>query len=1134
MQRKEDYASALIHEAGINYGNTAEAALSTDFLADPDIVSAVVEGERLSYGHLFNPTFATEISLIDPLPHQRIAVYDHMLSQTRLRFLLADDAGAGKTIMTGLYIREMLARKLISRILIVPPAGLVGNWEHEMRSLFNLPFHIVVGSDARQGNPFTGTRSDLVIVSIDTLAGERMFSRLQEEEVVPYDLVIFDEAHKLTANRGPDFRVRRTGRYRLAEALAGVASDDDRRSLTWSCHHLLLLTATPHMGKDYPYYSLWRLLEPDALATIEAFNAYPMDARRCHFIRRTKEELVYFDGRPIYPTRITDTLSYDLSQGEVSEQRLYDATTRYIQTSYNRARLLNRSAARLAMSVFQRRLASSTYALLRSFERRAEKLRKLIDDIRSGQLNWAQISLSQRKLDDEVEDVLDEKTADEEESIPGQEENERSQDQVLGGILATSLLELQEELRKVEGLLDLARRVYETGEESKFEKLRDILSDPRYRDEKIIIFTEHRDTLDFLVHRLEGIGYTGQIAQIHGGMDYQEREEQVAAFRRPVTDGGALCMIATDAAGEGINLQVCWLMVNYDIPWNPARLEQRMGRIHRYGQKHDPVCIINLVAGETREGRVMATLLEKLEHIRKELGSDKVFDVIGRLFEGVSLREYMEQVAITDDEAAVEQRISGTLTKEQVRALQERERSLFGDGGSVRRELPRLHCSLEQEAYRKLLPGYVRHFVEQAAPLIDIGIEGNIDGVFSLLPLEPGAMDWLLPFLETYPPAIRDLYTLHAPRNGEQAIFLHPGEPIFDRLRSFICTYFSPQALRGAVFIDPAAEQPYFYHLVQVVLSRQADPELRALNRPEMLECRLIGLKHAEGAEIVECPVEHLLLLHKSSGLPSAAIPFAETIAISREQAGAYILSHVVERMAEQHRLALQSTLPSRERFIEHGFTYQAAELAQIRTHFTERVNAGDFRVKGELAKIKARQKGLQLRRAEALAVVRREPELIVPGEVTFLAHALVLPSDDPAEQQRYDASIEAIAVRWARAFEETLGAAVRDVSTPQRALEAGLSEWPGFDLLSRRPSGEEFAIEVKGRAGIGEVELSENEYIKACNLRDRYWLYVVFECAKSVPRLLRIQDPFGKLIVKARGNVVIDDRDIFTAAEPA
>src|SRR5438105_4166788 len=199
----------------------------------------------------------------------------------------------------------------------------------------------------------------------------------------------------------------------------------------------------------------------------------------------------------------------------------------------------------------------------------------------------------------------------------------------------------------------------------------------------MIIFTEHRDTLDSLVRRLDGLGFTGQIAQIHGGMNYQEREEQVTRFRTPVAEGGAKYMVATDAAGEGINLQVCWLMVNYDIPWNPARLEQRMGRIHRYGQKHDPVHIINLIAGKTREGRVMQTLLKKLESIRKELSSDKVFDVVGRFFEDISLREYMEQVALEADATNVQRRIEGKLTKEQVRAWQERERALYGDGGAV-------------------------------------------------------------------------------------------------------------------------------------------------------------------------------------------------------------------------------------------------------------------------------------------------------------------------------------------------------------------------------------------------------------------------------------------------------------------
>src|SRR5712691_1104931 len=990
--------------AGTDYHLEPQAPPAVDFSSDPEIVRTVVEGERLTYGHLYNPAFAAEISLIDPLPHQRIAVYDHMLKQTRLRYLLADDAGAGKTIMTGLYIREMLTRRLISRALIVPPAGLVGNWEREMRSLFNLSFRIITSNEARSGNPFIGQRSDLLIASVDTLAGERMFARLQEDGVLPYDLVAFDEAHKLAANREADLRIRRTDRYRLAEALAGIPDEDERWQLSWSCYHLLLLTATPHMGKDFPYYCLWKLLEPDVLTTIDAFNAYTADARRPHFIRRTKEELVYFDGRPIYPTRLSNTLSYDLTLGEVGEQALYDATTRYIQISYNRARLLNRSAARLAMSVFQRRLASSTYALLRSFERRAEKLAKMIEEMRAGRLSQSQFTATQQKLD-KLEDALDEKTADEEEIVDDQEENERSEEQLMESVLATSLAELQEELQQVEVLLDLARRVYEAGEESKFERLRAILRDPDYQHEKLIIFTEHRDTLDFLVRRLEGMGFTGQIAQIHGGLDYQEREEQVAAFRRPGEEGGAIYLVATDAAGEGINLQVCWLMVNYDIPWSPARLEQRMGRIHRYGQQHDPVIILNLVAGKTREGRVMQTLLEKMERIRKELGSDKVFDVIGQLFEGISLREYMEQVTLAADDHEVQRRIAGKLTQEQVRALQARELALYGEGGAVRSELPRLKASMELETYRKLLPGYVRHFVEKAAPLVDIGIEDDLEGVFTLRPLKSGAMDWLLPILETYPPSLHDSYTVHVPRNGEQAIFLHPGEPVFDRFRVFVCEHFTQQARLGAVFVDPTAELPYFYHLAQVIVTRQADPTLHALNRPEIIEYRLIGLRQEEGGEVEECPVESLLLLRGSPNLPASARPFGATIETSSELAHAFALSQVAEALTEHHRQALRLSLPEREAFIENGFTYQAAELAEARARQTEKARTGDSRAKGELTRIKERQKGLLASKNEALTVLRREPELIVPGEIAFLAHALVVPSSDPEDKQRYDAN---------------------------------------------------------------------------------------------------------------------------------
>jgi hypothetical protein len=313
-------------------------------------------------------------------------------------------------------------------------------------------------------------------------------------------------------------RVRKTDRYCLAEALAGAPVHDERWRLSWSAHHLLFLTATPHMGKDYPYYAVWRLLEPEVLSTQDAFNGYPPDSRRRHFIRRAKEEMVRFDESPIYPARTSDTLSYDLAQGEISEQVLYDRTTAYIQTYYNRARILNRSAVRLAMSVFQRRLASSTHALMRSFERRLSRISELIEDVRSDRITMEELAARQRRMDESrsLVDVLDEKTADEESIEDGREEHEIAEDQALGGVMALTLGELEAERREVQELLDLSRRVYDLGEESKFNRLAEVIRDPQYQDEKLLIFTEYRDTLTFLVRRLEGLGFTGQVAIVEG------------------------------------------------------------------------------------------------------------------------------------------------------------------------------------------------------------------------------------------------------------------------------------------------------------------------------------------------------------------------------------------------------------------------------------------------------------------------------------------------------------------------------------------------------------------------------------------------------------------------------------------
>lgn len=1119
-----------VAEESASYGkkNTKTNTI-LDFTAQPEIVKVLAEGERLSFGHLMNPAFATEISSIDPLPHQRIAVYDHMLNQARLRFLLADDAGAGKTIMSGLYIREMLSRRLLRRILIVPPAGLVGNWQRELLTLFNLPFRIVSGSDARADNPFIGDASDRIIISVDTLSSPRVFARLRESSVVPYDLVIFDEAHKLAADRGNDLRVRKTDRYCLAEAIAGVQSQNEHWRLSWSAHHLLLLTATPHMGKDYPYYAIWRLLEPEMLATPDAFDEFPADQRQGHFIRRTKEEMVYLDGRPLYPKRMSDTLGYELSQGDVSEQKLYDETTDYLRFVYNKAKMLNREAARLAMSVFQRRLASSTYALLRSFERRMEKLKNLIDNVQDGKITTEQMITMQARLREN--DLLDTTTADEEGDEEHGEAHEQAEERLLQGVVAASLADLLAEKEQVKQLLDLARKVNDGGHESKFDKLREILTDSKFSGEKFIVFTEHRDTLEFLVKRLGGMGYTGQVAQIHGGMHYIQREEEVDRFRKPLEQGGARFLICTDAAGEGINLQFCWIMINYDVPWNPARLEQRMGRIHRYGQKHDPVVIMNLVAPSTREGKVLKVLLEKLEKIRKELKSDKVFDCIGRMFSGVSIKQYME-LAVTEDADDVAQQLAGQLTKEQIQALAEREKSLYGTGGDVAKNLPRLRVNMEHEVYFRLLPGYIRQYIQQVAPLVDIEIDGDMDGVFSLRPLRLGAMDPLLSVLELYPEKSRNNFSFTRPVERKDVIWLHPGEPVFERFRALASERLADEGTRGAVFIDPAATKPYLFHMALLSIVRKADPELAELAQEEVLDCRLVGVRQYEGSEIAICPVEHLLLLKGGHGLPASAQRLAVAAVEQRELARAYLAERIAREMALERKKTLTDSVPEREGFIRRGFDYQEAELSAARAKHSDKARSGNRKAIEALEDVKHQQRELVNRRETAIKILRREPELIAPGTVTFIAHAIVVPSSDPADIEQHDANVELIAMQMAQAFEEVAGAKIIDVHTPELARQAGLPDNPGFDLLSLRPNNEKRSIEVKGRSATGDVEVSANEWAKACNMRQDYWLYAVYNCATPVPRLVRVQDPFGNLLAKAKGSVLVSQVQITEAGE--
>jgi len=393
-------------------------------------------------------------------------------------------------------------------------------------------------------------------------------------------------------------------------------------------------------------------------------------------------------------------------------------------------------------------------------------------------------------------------------------------------------------------------------------------------------------------------------------------------------------------------------------------------------------------------------------------------------------------------------------------------------------------------------------------------------------------LDVLWPVLEAYPPEQRDRLTFYRPEDSIPAIWLHPGEPVFDQLRASTCERFRLDALRGAVFVDPAAHRPYLFHLATVSVLRKGDPDMPALAGDELLENRLIALRQEEGGAVEQCPVERLLLLRGSRGVPLSAITLVANAKKSCEEGQVYATDSFAQSLADEKRNAVVSTLPERESFVRRGFDYQDAELAAMRAKRTEKARAGDPRAKAELTQIKERQRNLAIQMDSILSAMRREPELIVPGEVRLLAHALVVPSSDPDDRRRYDEEVEALAVKMAWAFEEGLGARVKDVSTPGLALSTGLTAHPGFDLLSRRDHQEELAIEVKGRAGGGEVEITENEWAKACNLRERYWLYVVYDCASPSPRLLRVQDPFGKLLASNRTGVLIAERSILAAAE--
>ncbi len=668
---------------------TAESPWSFD--GDGESFKLAVEAKRIDLAFLFDPMMAVHTSNIEPLPHQITAVYESMLDQQPLRFVLADDPGAGKTIMAGLYIRELVMRADAQRICIVAPGSLVEQWRDELWEKFGLEFRIfskALELASPSGNPFED--HDRLIVRLDQMSrNEELQGKLC---AASWDLVIFDEAHKCAAHYYGN-KLDKTKRFTLAEKLGEQT------------RHLLLMTATPHNGKEEDYQLFLSLLDSDRFYGKFRDGVHKVDASDV-MRRMVKEEMVRFDGTPLFPERRAYTVNYTLSDVEAA---LYEAVTDYVKTEMGKAEELGgqrRGSIGFALTSLQRRLASSPEAIFQSLKRRHERLEKRLREEEIGERG--------RKL---LAETLDVPPEDDDDLTA--EEQERLEEELVDRATASQTpRELQAEIIILEGLEAQAKAVVASGLDRKWDELSHILQDaPELKDDsgrlrKLIIFTEHKDTLNYLQGKISGVlGTPEAIVIIHGGVKRDDRRKAQALFR---SDPDARILIATDAAGEGINLQNANLMVNYDLPWNPNRLEQRFGRIHRIGQ-HEVCHLWNLVAKETREGDVYHRLLSKLE-VESEALKGRVFDILGQVFEEISLKNLLiEAIRYSDlpeTRAKLQQKIDHAFTEEHLKSILDRN-ALSQDTLDADR-LFSVKKEMEKAEARRLQPYFVRAFFTEA------------------------------------------------------------------------------------------------------------------------------------------------------------------------------------------------------------------------------------------------------------------------------------------------------------------------------------------------------------------------------------------------------------------------------------
>lgn len=1053
----------------------AEAPPEQAPVVSPRDLFLLVESHRIRYAFAYDPYFAVSLAGVDALPHQLEAVYDRMLPQARLRFLLADDPGAGKTIMAGLLIKELKLRGVLERVLILTPAPLTIQWQDELRSKFDEVFEIITAERAR--NQLAGNvweRTSQCIASIDFAKQDDVWPDIVR---CRWDLVVIDEAHKCSA-RTFGQKVEKTRRYQLAERLSAQAE------------RILLLTATPHQGDVDQFAHFLRLLDPDQFPDLSLDRQLLQVEGNPWFLRRMKEELRDFDGRNLFTERHAVTVPFRLNEAELY---LYNEVTLYINRYLTGGEGTRRHSVALARTVLQRRLASSLRAIRRSLERRLHTF-----EGRLQQLEGLPPS-EQLRLLRQWQGLPPDPEADPE------DQDEHVQDQAAAEVTAAETVErLREEVRTLKRLVRLARETEASGEETKLKALRNCLDRAEFDQlkdgrGKLLVFTEHRDTLEYLQENLERWGYSTCV--IHGGMDAQARKEVQRQFQ-----GEKQVCIATEAAGEGINLQFCHLMINYDLPWNPNRLEQRMGRIHRIGQQYD-VYIFNFCAVNTIEGQIMNKLLEKLDDMRQALGG-RVFDVIGLVLKlnDINLEEIIREALVNPRHiSSYEDRIS-RIDPGKLAELEEKTGiALAVSHVNLERVRQRDHRSAE----RRLMPEYVEQFFLAAAKAVGLRVERRADTLYRVdhVPERLRAPGLASVRRHGSPqPSYRKL-TFRKEQTRElqhlDAELLSPGHPLFAAVTEVLEQKLGSALGWAAPFVDPAAPHPYRLHFYVIPILGEDAP-----HEQEVIHARLAVVLESAESGIELAPPDVLHDLTPADELPPN-VPAPPTLEeLSRVQR--WLVAHVQFPLAEEQRQQREREVEIRRRYLEEAFEASIKAARSRWAKLAARVAAGEEEFTLARNEALKRVEELEHRRAEKLAALGHL-RVVRPGPLHYLGTALVVPAMDPevSDLMRRDEDVERAAMEYVLAYERRRGWEPEDVSR--------LRDGSGFDIRSLGPADAEGRrpvrrIEVKGRAGRGDVVLTPNEWLQARRHGETYYLYVVWNALGPNPELKIIPNPARNL----------------------